>query len=95
MVYHWRKSPQTGSRRPRQGGERTRESSTSPETHTANCATTLPRTPIGIRHDHASASRVRLRDSYGTIEWMMITESCLAIMTLGVRILSQPLSIMP
>ena len=36
------------------------------------------------RHDHASASRVRLRDSYGTIEWMMHTESCLAIMTLGV-----------
>ena len=46
-------------------------------------------------HDHASASRLRLRGSYGTIEWMMRMEFAPLYMTLGIGISSQLLSIMP
>jgi hypothetical protein len=46
-------------------------------------------------HNHASVSRLRLRGSYGTIEWKMRTESSPMYMTLGIGISSQLLCIMP
>jgi hypothetical protein len=49
----------------------------------------------GTPYHHASASRLRLRGSYGTIEWMMRMESSPMYMTLGIGISSQLLCIMP
>ena len=46
-------------------------------------------------HNHASVSRLRLRGSYGTIEWMMRTESSPMYMTLGIGISTQLSCIMP
>ena len=76
---------------------RTNRSTKAYEATKLESSTYVPDTTNADRYadDHASASRLRLRSSYGTIEWMMRMEFAPLYMTLGIGISSQLLSIMP